>query len=74
MPRLSAAQRNKLNAELPPLENDSDDEDDDILKPSLLHPSNRSVAQVSPQSDKENIEKKPDTAKKFTEKEIAEQG
>lgn len=71
MPRFSEEQRKKLKAQL---ESD-DDDDDDLLKPSLLHPSNRSASQPSPQISKESEEKKEDEPTKvWTEQELKEQG
>jgi hypothetical protein len=72
MPRISAEQRQKLKAEL--LE--SDDEMDDILQPSLLHPSNRKTPQVSPQSSttSHKAEKLVETETVYTKKELEEQG
>jgi hypothetical protein len=70
MPRISAEQRQKLKAEL--LE--SDDDMDDILRPSLLHPSNRKTPQVSPQSSSNNKEEKVETETIYTRKELEEQG
>ncbi|GAX24894.1 hypothetical protein FisN_2Lh165 [Fistulifera solaris] len=71
MPRsISAEQRQKLKAEL--LE--SDDDMDDILQPSLLHPSNRTTPQVSPQSStNSNKADKVETEIVYTRKELEEQ-
>lgn len=73
MPRFSAEQRKKLKAEL--LENDDDMDDDDVLKPSLLHPSNRNISQLSPQMNTvSKQEKVEESGRTFTQKEIEEQG